>query len=100
MRGGSGAPLLLLHGAAGVTAWLPYMEQLARRFDVIVPDHPGFGGSDTPGWLDNISDLAYFYLDVIEQLKLDRVNLVGSSLGGWVAAEVAVRSCQRLNALV
>ena len=48
------------------------MERLSQRFDVIVPDHPGFGASDTPDWLDNVGDLAYFYLDVIEALGLDR----------------------------
>ena len=48
------------------------MERLSRHFDVIVPDHPGFGASDTPDWLDNIGDLAYFYLDTMKQLGLDR----------------------------
>lgn len=100
MRGGSGAPLLFLHGAGGAGTWLPFMEQLSARFDVIVPEHPGFGGSDTPDWLDNIGDLAYFYLDVIELLRLDGVHLVGTSLGGWIAAELAVRSCARLKSLV
>ena len=60
------------------------------RFDVIVPEHPGFGESDTPEWLDTVGDLAYFYLDVIEALGLD-VHLCGASLGGWIAAEIAVR---------
>ena len=72
LRGGQGAPLLYLHGALGVYAWTPFMERLSRRFDVIVPDHPGFGESDTPDWLDNVGDLAYFYLDVIQALGLDR----------------------------
>ncbi len=58
------------------------MEKLSQDFDVIVPEHPGFGASDAPEWLDNIGDLAYFYLDVIETLKLERITLVGSSLGG------------------
>ncbi len=71
MRKGKGAPLLFLHGANGAPAWLPFMETLAERFDVIVPEHPGFGGSDMPDWLDNIGDLAYFYLDFIEHFGLD-----------------------------
>src|SRR5882762_11836350 len=96
MRGGQGAPLLYLHGALGVSAWMPFMEGLSRRFDVIVPDHPGFGASDTPDWLDTIHDLAYFYLDVLADLDLDRVHLVGVSLGGWIAAELAVRNTRRL----
>ena len=100
MRGGKGPPLLYLHGANGASAWLPFMEQLAQRFDVIVPEHPGFGGSDMPDWLDNVGDLAYFYLDMIDELGLDDVHLVGSSLGGWIAAELAVRSSARLKTLV
>lgn len=99
MRGGQGAPLLFLHGGGGVPLWLPFMESLSQRFEVIVPEHPGYGGSDTPDWLDNVGDLAYFYLDVIEALGLAKVHLVGTSLGGWIAAEIAVRSCARLSTL-
>jgi len=99
MRGGTGQPLLILHGASGAGAWLPFMRTLADKFDVIVPEHPGFGSSDTPDWLDNIHDLAFFYLDVLDQLDLDGVHLVGVSLGGWIAAELAVRSTQRLASL-
>lgn len=78
---------------------MPFMEKLSERFDIIVPDHPGFGASDTPDWLDNIGDVAYFYLDVIHRLGLDKVHLVGQSLGGWIAAEIAVRSCAKLATL-
>jgi pimeloyl-ACP methyl ester carboxylesterase len=99
MRGGQGAPLLFLHGGGGAPAWLPFMESLSQRFNVIVPEHPGYGGSDSPEWLDNVGDLAYFYLDVIDALKLERVHLVGTSLGGWIAAEIAVRSCAKLATL-
>src|SRR5215470_19383378 len=99
MRGGAGQPLVVLHGASGAGTWLPFMHSLADNYDVIVPEHPGFGASDTPDWLDNIHDLAYFYLDILDQLDLDPVHLVGVSLGGWIAAELAVRSTQRLSSL-
>jgi pimeloyl-ACP methyl ester carboxylesterase len=103
MRGGQessgAAPLLFLHGASGAGSWLPCMASLAARFDVIVPEHPGFGASDTPDWLDTIHDLAYFYLDFLQQFDLDRVHLVGVSLGGWLAAEIAVRNTSRLASL-
>jgi pimeloyl-ACP methyl ester carboxylesterase len=99
MRGGSGEPLLFLHGAAGAERWLPFMDMLAERYDVIVPEHPGFGASETPEWLDTISDLSFFYMDFLEQLGLERVHLVGTSLGGWIAAEMATRSCQRIKTL-
>jgi pimeloyl-ACP methyl ester carboxylesterase len=99
MRGGSGSPMLFLHGGGGVGIWLPCMARLAKKFDVIAPEHPGFGASDTPDWLENIHDLAYFYLDFMEQLDLDRVHLVGASLGGWIAAEIAIRDTYRLSSL-
>jgi pimeloyl-ACP methyl ester carboxylesterase len=99
MRGGAGAPMLILHGASGAGAWLPFMAALAEKFDVIVPEHPGFGASDTPDWLDTIHDVAYFYLDFLDQLDLAKVHLVGLSLGGWIAAELAVRDTRRLESL-
>lgn len=98
MRGGAGDPLLYLHGGSGAS-WLPFLQTLSKRFDVIAPEHPGFGESDTPHWLDNIHDLAYFYLDLFDALKLAGVHLVGNSLGGWIAAEIAVRSTQHLASL-
>ena len=88
------SPLLFLHGGGGAGIWLPCMARLAKKFDVIAPEHPGFGASDTPPWLDTIGDLANFYLDFLEQLDLRGVHLVGSSLGGWIAAELAVRNTQ------
>ena len=99
MRGGSGSPLLFLHGAGGAGTWLPFLSRLATKFDVIVPEHPGFGELDTPPWLDNVADLANFYLDFLAALDLDGVHLVGHSLGGWVAAELAVRNTARLASL-
>lgn len=99
MRGGAGRPLLILHGAGGMGGWAPYMADLATRHDVIVPEHPGFGASDTPDWLDNIPDLANFYLDFLDQLDLQDVDLVGLSIGGWIAAELAARNSRRLASL-
>jgi len=98
-RGGSGRKLLFLHGANGASGVRPFMEDLARDFDVLVPEHPGFGGSDEPEWLDNIHDVAYFYLDFLEQLNLRDVFLVGASLGGWLALEIAIRDASRLSRL-
>lgn len=99
MRKGSGEPLVFLHGAGGASVWLPFMEALSETYDVIVPEHPGFGASDTPDWLDNIGDLAFFYLDLIEHLGLKNVHLMGTSLGGWIAAELATRSCENIKSL-
>jgi pimeloyl-ACP methyl ester carboxylesterase len=99
-RGGSGEPLLFLHGASGAPAILPFMQKLASRFDVLVPEHPGYGMSEEPEWLENIHDAAYFYLDFLKFLKLKDVTLVGSSMGGWIAMELAVRDTSRLKSLV
>ena len=99
LRGGSGPPMLFLHGAGGVAGWTPWMDALAAAHDLIVPDHPGWGRSDTPPWFDNVHDLAYFYLDFIDALELDAVDVVGSSIGGWIACEIAVRNTSRLRTL-
>ena len=98
-RGGRGAPLVFLHGAGGHTGWRPFMETLSAEFEVIAPEHPGFGKSDDPPWLDTVADLAYFHLDLLRALSLDGAHLMGTSLGGWVAAEMAVRDTSRLASL-
>ena len=99
-RAGKGEPLLFLHGASGAPAIMPFMEKLAQRFDVLVPEHPGWGLSDEPEWLENIHDVAYFYLDFLKQLNLRNVTVVGSSMGGWIAMEMAVRDTSRMKSLV
>jgi pimeloyl-ACP methyl ester carboxylesterase len=92
-------PLVFLHGAGGHTGWMRFLEDLSQHLAVFAPEHPGFGESDDPPWLDEIADLAYFHLDLLQALGLDRVHLMGTSLGGWVAAEMAVRSTARLQSL-
>ncbi len=99
-RAGAGAPpLVFLHGAGGHTGWMAFLEELSTRFEVFAPEHPGFGQSDDPPWLDEAGDLAYFHLDLLAALGLDRVHLMGTSLGGWIAAELAVRSTAHLASL-
>jgi pimeloyl-ACP methyl ester carboxylesterase len=99
-RAGRGTPLVFLHGASGAPVVLPFMEKLAQRFDVLVPDHPGYGESDEPAWLENIHDVAYFYLDFLEKLQLEKTIVIGSSMGGWMAMEMAVRNTSRIGSLV
>jgi pimeloyl-ACP methyl ester carboxylesterase len=65
-----------------------------------VPEHPGFGGSDDPPWIRSMADLAMFYLDLIEETELDRIHLIGTSLGGWLAAEILIRSRAHFLSLV
>jgi pimeloyl-ACP methyl ester carboxylesterase len=98
-RAGSGPAVLYLHGAAGVLKWLPFYDKLAERFALMLPDHPSFGRSSTPDWLDDIADLAYFYLDLLAELKLRDVHVIGHSMGGWIALEMAIRSTERMKSL-
>jgi pimeloyl-ACP methyl ester carboxylesterase len=98
-RGGTGAPLLFLPDAHIGAAWLPFHDKLAERSEVILPEHPGYGGGDAPAWLERVADLANFYLDVMTQLELKRVHLVGAALGGWIAAELATRNTAGLASL-
>src|SRR5438046_9898538 len=99
LRGGperrDAQPLVFLHGAGGHTGWMAFLEELSTRFEVFAPEHPGFGQSDDPPWLDDVADLAYFHLDLMAGLGLERAHLIGTSLGGWVAADMAVRSHAR-----
>lgn len=97
---GSGRPLLLLHGAAGLDHRADFLPLLARHFEVIAPSHPGFGRTALPDRFDSVDDLAYLYLDLADALDLRQAILVGCSLGGWIAAEIAVRSTARFAKLV
>jgi pimeloyl-ACP methyl ester carboxylesterase len=97
---GEGRKLLYLHAGDGVAPDDPVIAELARSFHVIAPSHPGFGASELPREFATTDDLAYFYLDFLEALDLRNVVLVGSSFGGWVAAEIAIKSQERLSALV
>lgn len=99
-RAGRGPKVLFLHGAGGVPQWLPFFDMLAERHEVLVPEHPGFGGSDDPGWIRSMPDLAMFYLDLLEEAGLDGLHLIGNSLGGWLAAEILIRDRSRFKSLV
>jgi len=94
IQGGSGDPLLVLHDETGQTSPLQYAESLAQDFTLHMPSHPGFGVTDRLDWIMAVRDLASWYLRVIEELKLGQVNLLGFSLGGWLAAEMACQSPQ------
>jgi pimeloyl-ACP methyl ester carboxylesterase len=99
-RQGSGHPVLVLHAAGGAGAWNPYLERLSAHFDVIAPDHPGFGNSPELPGVDTIADLVEHYVSLIDNLELERLDLVGASLGGWLAAEIACAIPERLDHLV
>jgi len=100
VRQGTGRPLLLLHGGDGPQGLLPLVTRLAERFEVIAPTHPGFAGTAIPEHFDALADLVYLYLDLLDALDLHDVILMGMSMGGWVAVEVAVRNTSRLSQLI
>src|SRR5579862_8505425 len=90
---GNGRPLLFLHPGEGLAPERPWLDLLARHFRVTAPWHPGYGNSPLiDGGSGGIDDLAYLYLDLAAQLRLDNAVLVGACLGGWIAAEILVRS--------
>jgi pimeloyl-ACP methyl ester carboxylesterase len=99
-QGGEGEPLLVLHSEFGADLWLPYHDLLASRFHVVAPDHLGFGRSERPEWLEEIDDLVFHYVDLLDALGLQRVSLIGTSFGGWVAAAFAVAHPERVDRLV
>jgi pimeloyl-ACP methyl ester carboxylesterase len=100
LRRGAGQPLVYLHSATGETWWTELDEELSKDFDLIHPAHPGFEGSAGLAEMDDIHDLAFHTLDLLDALGLERTFLVGSSLGGWLAAEMAVYAPERIVALV
>ena len=76
-----------------------FMNQLSNAYDLIIPDHPGFGASDNPDWFRGMADVAYFYLDFLQALDVRDIHVVGASMGGWIGAEIAVRDASRIASL-
>jgi pimeloyl-ACP methyl ester carboxylesterase len=98
-RGGSGTPTVFLHGAGSTRMWLPFYARMAGSVDFLAPEHPGFGDTEIPEWVEGMDDLVLHYRAVLDAFDLDRVHLVGFSLGGWIAAEFAVFYPERLTSL-
>jgi pimeloyl-ACP methyl ester carboxylesterase len=89
LEAGMGAPLVFLHGAGGIAAWEGLLPLLSQHYHVYAPLLPGFGQSSGLEYLEDQFDLFLHGFDVIEALGLERPYLVGESLGGWMAAEMA-----------
>src|SRR5262245_3712645 len=96
---GEGRPILWLHGEEGPDPASPVFDGLAMLGRVIAPSHPGFGHSPAADTIDTVDDLAYLYLDVLAGENCRDALVVGCSLGGWIAAEVAVKCADRLGRL-
>src|ERR1700733_6641974 len=97
---GEGRPLLLLHGGGGPPSMGPLPSSLSEDFEVIAPVHPGFAGTPRPEWYTGIDDIALCYLQLLESRNLHDVLVVGSSIGGWIASEMAVREHGRISGTV
>ncbi|WP_437326254.1 alpha/beta fold hydrolase [Sorangium sp. So ce381] len=99
---GAGHPFLLLHGGAGPQSVAGFARTLAERNHarVIVPTHPGFDGTHRPQWLTTIAGLAQLYRALLDDLDLVDVTVFGSSIGGWIAAELALLQSQRISSTI
>ena len=100
VRRGSGPPLLLLPGEEALERDAPFLDELAKSYEVIIPSPPGFGRSTRPDWVTGPDDIAYMMLDVVDELGLKNVPVVGFSFGGWIAAEMATKDDGFISKLV
>jgi pimeloyl-ACP methyl ester carboxylesterase len=97
---GQGRPILWLHGEEGLDPEAPFLDLLAGLGRVIAPSHPGFGHSPGADSIDTVDDLAYLYLDLLAEREAREAVVMGASLGGWIAAELAVKCTARVACLV
>jgi pimeloyl-ACP methyl ester carboxylesterase len=100
VRVGAGQTLLYLHSVDGVNPAAAWVRGLAERYEVVAPWHPGFGHSEWPPEFRTIGDLAFFYLELVRELEIEDAILMGSSFGGWLAAEIAIRSVDAFSRVV
>ena len=98
--GQEGHPILFLHGGGGFNPQQPFVAPLSAKRRLIAPLHPGFGKSSLPDWLDSVDDIAHLHLELMDILKLDNIDLVGCSIGGWIAAEMATKAPERFRRIV
>ena len=97
---GRGRPLVFLHPEIGLSPKAPVLDHLGEKFRVVAPFLPGYGHTELPRGFSTVDDLAYFALDLIEAQDLRDIVLVGAGIGGWVAAEIATKTVERIGHLV
>ena len=100
ISGGTGEPLLIFHDEIGHLNRLKYQEALAQHYKLYIPSHPGFGKTPALPWIMNMRDMAGWYLQALDELALGQVNVVGFSLGGWLASELATMCPHQFKKLV
>lgn len=97
---GSGRAILLLHGGGGSATVFGLFQALAAKARVLLPTHPGFDGTPRPAQMNSVTQLAHCYLKLLASLDLSDVVVIGSSIGGWIASEMALADAGRLQGLV
>jgi len=99
---GNGQPFLVLHGGAGPQSVTAFAQLLAEKDDkrVLTPTHPGFGGTPRPERLQSVAGLAALYSTLLDDLGLEDVTVIGNSVGGWIAAELALLGTPRVGGIV
>lgn len=100
ITGGSGDPILVLHGFHNLPVQSSFLERLTACGTVHAPSLPGFGHTARPDNVDTVYDLVHFCLDYIDGLPKRPLALVGLSFGGWLALELATKSMPQLDRLV
>ena len=100
LEGGSGQPVVFFHGAGGLLADNPFLDQLAARYHVFAPELPGYGESTGDELLEDMLDFTLHGWDVVAALGLTRPHLIGHSMGGMIAAEMAAVAPSDLDKLV
>lgn len=96
---GAGEPLLYLHGGGGIGPDGGFLDLMAAKRRVISPSHPGFGKSSLPDWIDSVDDIAHIHLELLEKLGVSKFDMIGCSVGGWIANEIATKIPERVRKL-
>src|SRR2546421_1630593 len=99
-KGGTGKPVLILHEELGWPGWLKWNSALGQKYNLLIPQHPGFSHTPRAEWIGNIRDLAGFYARYLFEQNLTPIDVIGFSMGGWIAAEMAACNPNQFRKLV
>ncbi len=100
VKGGAGKPVLIFHDELGYPGWMTWNERMAQERTLLMPLQPGFGSTPRLDWIRDFRDLASFYARTIREMRLDPIDVIGFSAGGWIAAEIAAADPHLLRRMV
>lgn len=100
LKAGKGKPLLVFHGEMGFSGLLKWQTALAEKRTLYIPLHPGYGKTPQANWIMNIRDLGNFYSRFIREQKLTQTDVIGFSIGGWLAAEMATANSAQFSKMI